>query len=71
MSSKITRKYNLSASGILSVDGDRQIYIETENNGIVNLADLLYDFDAKNVKLSVNYDEDYDVEVDEETGEVL
>ena len=71
MSSKITRKYNLSASGILNVDGDGQIYIETEDNGTVNLSDLLYDFDAKNVKLSINYDEDYGAEVDEETGEVL
>ena len=66
MGSKIMRKYNLSASGILNVDGDGQIYIETEENGVINLADLLDDFDAKNVKLSVNYDEDYGSDVEEE-----
>jgi hypothetical protein len=73
---KIVRKYNVSASGVLSIDKDGRLYVSCEDGAQdVNIAKLLEDFDGRQVKISVNYDEEYseedDVEVDEETGEVI
>ena len=56
----ITKKYSLSANGILSID-DNVVAIENPDTGeMINLVDLLSDFESKYVKLSVNYDEDYE-----------
>ncbi len=55
-----TRKYTLNAKGILSIEEDG-VFIENADTGeLVNLGDLLEDFNEKTVKLSVNYDEDYE-----------
>jgi hypothetical protein len=55
----ITKKYALSASGILAIAEDG-VYIEnTENGEAIDFRDLLSDFADKSVKLSINYDEDY------------
>lgn len=55
-----TRKYTLNAKGILSIEEDG-VFIENADTGeLVNLGDLLEDFADKTVKLSVNYDEDYE-----------
>lgn len=71
---KIVRKYNVSASGILTID-DGVLYISCEDGAQdVSLARLLEDFDGRQVKISCNYDEEYSedaVEVDTETGEVI
>ena len=76
MADKIVRKYNVSASGILSIDADGGLYVSCEDGAQdVSLAKLLEDFDGRQVKISVNYDEEYseedEVEVDTETGEVI
>lgn len=56
----ITKKYSLSASGILSIT-DECVGIENVETGeIIDLKVLLSDFADKSVKLSVNYDEDYE-----------
>lgn len=56
----ITKKYSLSANGILSITDDG-IAIENPDTGeLINLAELLADFADRTVKLSVNYDEDYE-----------
>jgi hypothetical protein len=56
----ITRKYALNAKGILSIE-DGTIAIENIDTGeLIDLKDLLEDFADKTVKLSVNYDEDYE-----------
>ena len=56
----ITKKYSLSANGILSIE-DEIIGIEnTETGEFIELKVLLSDFADKAVKLSVNYDEDYE-----------
>ena len=76
MADKIMRKYNVSASGILTIDRNGKLYISCED-GVqdVSLAKLLEDFDGRQVKVSVNYDEEYsdedEIEVDTETGEVM
>lgn len=56
----ITKKYSLSANGILCI-GDDAIGIEnTETGELIDLKILLSDFADKPVKLSINYDEDYE-----------
>lgn len=70
---KIVRKYNVSASGILDIEKNGRLYISCEDGAqAVNLAKLLEAFDGRQVKISVNYDEEYSAEdeVDTETGEV-
>lgn len=76
MADKIMRKYNVSASGILTIDRNGKLYISCEDGAQdVSLAKLLEDFDGRQVKVSVNYDEEYsdedEIEVDTETGEVI
>ena len=75
MADKIIRKYNVSASGILSIDKDGRLYVSCEDGAQdVSLAKLFEDFDGRQVKISCNYDEEYsedEVEVDTETGEVI
>lgn len=64
--SSIVKKYSLSASGILDVTKDG-VSIENVNTGeVIPLQVLLEDFNDKAVKLSVNYDEDYDEGIVEE-----
>lgn len=56
----ITKKYSLSASGILVVT-DEGVGIENVDTGeLIDLKVLLSDFADRSVKLSVNYDEDYE-----------
>ena len=55
----ITKKYALSASGILEI-ADDGVYLENVDTGeAIDFRDLLSDFENKSVKLSINYDEDY------------
>lgn len=55
----ITKKYALSAQGILAID-DAGIYLEnTETGEAIDFKDLLSDFADRSVKLSINYDEEY------------
>ena len=57
---QIVKKYSLSAQGILAIT-DEGVGIEnTENGELIDLRVLLADFADKSVKLSVNYDEDYE-----------
>ena len=56
----ITKKYSLSANGILDVT-DEGVSIEAADTGeMMDLKDLLSDFHNKSVKISVTYDEDYE-----------
>lgn len=58
--SSIAYKYSLSAQGILSIT-DKNVAIENSDTGeLIDLAELLSDFADRTVKLSVNYDEDYE-----------
>lgn len=56
----ITKKYTLSANGILDITDDG-VFIENPDTGeLINLKTLLSDFADHAVKLSVAYDEDYE-----------
>ena len=74
MADKITKKFNSTMSGLLTIDGDA-LFISCEDGAQdVNLAKLLVDFADRPVKISVNYDEEYsedEASVDVETGEVI
>lgn len=56
----ITKKFSLSAQGILSID-ENGVFLEVpDTNELVDLKDLFEDFADKSVKLSINFDEDYE-----------
>lgn len=58
----ITKKFSLSANGILAISDDG-ICIENADTGeLIDLRDLLAEFADRSVKLSVTYDYDYGVE---------
>lgn len=57
--SAITKKYNLSANGILVIENDVAGLEIMETGDFIDLSELLSDFANKSVKLSVSYDEDY------------
>lgn len=60
MAAAITRKYALTAKGVLDIT-EEGIYIEHPETGeMVDFKDLLSDFHDKTVKVSVTYDEDYE-----------
>lgn len=66
----IIRKYSLNASGILHVDVGEFVGIENVQTGeIVQLDDLLADFDGRAVKMSVNYDEEYESDTNQNESE--
>ena len=72
MAQKVSKKYSLNIQGVISFDEDGKVYVSVEDRGDFELDELLRDFNDKECKISVNYDEDYvPVEVDEETGEVI
>lgn len=72
MAQKVSRKYSLNIQGVVSIDEDGKVYVSVEDRGDFEVNELLKDFNDKECKISVNYDEDYvPMEVDTETGEVI
>ena len=73
MAGKMTKNYKVSGNGFLVIEGDK-ITIDVEDKGEFNLANVLSDLNECSVKFSFSYDEEYEeteVDVDEETGEVI
>lgn len=56
----IVKKYSMNAKGILSIDGDIVGLENTDTGEFFQLSTLLEDFKDRFVKLSINYDEDYE-----------
>lgn len=56
----ITKKYSLSASGILGINEETIGIENTETGDFIDLKVLLSDFADKPVKLKIDYDEDYE-----------
>ena len=69
--SDIKRNFKVSAKGVLNIDEDGRITISVEDEGDYDLSKVLEDFNGREIKLQVTYDEDYGVEVDEDTGEII
>lgn len=70
MADMMKKNYKISGSGTLVIDGD-EITILCGDAGEFNLAAVLSELDGCSVKFSFSHDEDYGVEADEETGEVI
>lgn len=72
MADKMTKNYKVSGSGVLSINDDK-IVVSVADKGDFNLARVLSDLNGCAVKFNFSYDEDYEdqIEVDEETGEVI
>ncbi len=61
----ITKKYSLTANGILAIS-DEGVFVENTDTGeLIDLRDLLSDFADKSIKFSITYDYDYDAENDD------
>ena len=59
MGAKIQKKYSVNATGELHINDDMLITITTVDSGeVFDIADLLSDFENKDVKISCNYAED-------------
>lgn len=72
MADSIKKKYALNICGVLTYDEDlRDFIVSIEDRGDFRLSELLYDFDNKQCKISVNYDEDYEIDTDEESDEAI
>lgn len=56
----IVKKHSMNAKGILSIDGDIVGLENTDTGALFQLSTLLEDFKDRLVKLSINYDEDYE-----------
>ena len=56
----IVKKYSMNVKGILSIDGDIVGLENTDTGALFQLSTLLEDFKDRLVKLSINYDEDYE-----------
>ena len=69
--SDIKRNFKVSAKGVLNIDEDGRITISVEEEGDYDLAKVLEDFNGREIKLQVTYDEDYGVEFNEDTGEII
>lgn len=69
--SDIKRNFKVSAKGVLNIDEDGRITISVEDEGDYDLSKVLEDFSGREIKLQVTYDEDYGVEVNEDTGEII
>ena len=69
--SDIKRNFKVSAKGVLNIDEDGRIAISVEEEGDYDLAKVLEDFNGREIKLQVTYDEDYGVEVNEDNGEII
>lgn len=72
MAKKVSKKYALSINGVVDIEQNGRINILVEDQGEFDLAMLMADFNGKECKISVNYDEEYaGPEVNTETGEVI
>ena len=55
----ITKKISVNAEGILNLDEDK-MSLEITDGEIIDLCELLADFNGQPIKFSVNYIEDYE-----------
>lgn len=72
MAKKVSKKYSLSINGVVDIEQDGRINILVEDCGEFDLSILMNDFNGKECKISVNYDEEYTgPDVNTDTGEVI
>ena len=72
--SDVKKNFKVSVKGVMSIENTGRIIMSIEDMGDIALDRILDDFDGREIKMSVTYDEDYEepqVEVDLDTGEVI
>lgn len=70
--SDVKKNFKVSVKGVMGIENNGRIIMSVEDMGDIPLDRILDDFEGREIKLSVTYDEDYEeLEVDTETGEVL
>ena len=72
--SDVKKNFKVSVKGVMSIENNGRIIMSVEDMGDIALDHILDDFDGREIKMSVTYDEDYEqpgVDIDLETGEVL
>lgn len=72
--SDVKKNFKVSVKGVMSIENDGRIIMSVEDMGDIALDRILDDFDGREIKMSVTYDEDYEepqLEVDLDTGEVI
>ena len=72
--SDVKKNFKVSVKGVMSIENTGRIIMSVEDMGDIALDRILDDFDGREIKMSVTYDEDYEepqVDVDIETGEVI
>ena len=77
MAQKIEKNYKLNIAGVVSIGDDGNIIVTVEDRGEFNLAEIMKDFNDRDCKINITYNEDYvpeedmELDIDEDTGEVL
>ena len=77
MAQKIEKNYKLNIAGVVNIGDDGNIIVTVEDRGEFNLAEIMKDFNDRECKINITYNEDYvpeediDIDIDEDTGEVL
>jgi acylphosphatase len=77
MSQKIEKNYKVNIAGVVNICEDGNIIVTVEDRGEFNLAEIMRDFNDRECKINITYNEDYvpeedeELDIDEETGEVL
>ena len=77
MAQKIEKNYKLNIAGVVNIGDDGNIIVTVEDRGEFNLAEIMKDFNDRECKINITYNEDYvpeediNLDIDEETGEVL
>ena len=56
----ITKKYSMNIKGILVIEDGAAGVENTETEEFLDFRDLLSDFADKDIKMTINYDEEYD-----------
>lgn len=79
MAQKISKNYKVSITGFVTIDEDERITVCVEDRGEFDLVDVMRDFNNKECKINITYDEDYVpeddgdevIKINKETGEVI
>lgn len=77
MAQKIEKNYKVNIAGVVNIDEDGRIAVCVEDRGEFDLAEIMKDFNDRECKINITYNEDYiseeseELDIDEETGEIL
>ncbi len=77
MAQKIVKNYKLNIAGIVNIGEDGNIAVTVEDRGEFNLAEIMKDFNDRECTINITYVEDFvpeedeDLDIDPETGEVI